>query len=869
MPARAVAWTFAVGIVFAASVARASGSGGDEADMVTWIERSCPTTANVETLVRLDQVAGKAVMDGLRQGRFRQAVRLVNAYLKCWSMQGALERSGMFETRLQALRQIPCFVTLVVFESEGRVDPDLARESLASCPEPGERPADGSEGAARVWAEEVRRRVHLVASFQPPGDVLEEAERWLSRMQAAGIVAEDGSVRWSKAEHAAAAVRVGIDSGVAADVPAQGDAQAAPGDGAAAEGQSPAPEAKDAGTADREAPDPVFAVRVLAAGAAVASGSMERLLAAFGGESAACSSMFLAALGFLQAVDLPRQAALPMILRAMVARAPLDVVATLSDRVSLKFKGKPCAVQALVSSLALSSLTAEVVDAAFKQGKGDRVVHLVAAAPAVIPVHGSPATRAAILADAVGLLKEGERIERMCQLGQARLDGADVDGALGTFQAAADEAQDEGAKGCVVEGRFRALILGRRTQSPAFGEAAVAWLTRDPAPREILERLLEPPDAERRSAAVKALAAVVMAKGSPGRQPVLEALLKVVDDAPGTPEAGAARVAVDAAGFPEDPQGRVTWALVAGRHHVTANEPIEARKAFDRAFGGLKPDMESARTGVVALLRWAAVDAKYALLDDLLPRAGAAHLLTPALLADLAGIVGEVGQRDRARRFVAMARGLKPSEPEEWVALADASARIEDTAVATKDLRRAGPEATWGGDAWMVQGRIASARGLHRDAVVAYSKAMEKRPTECQPRFFRGLALLLVGDPEGAESDFSGCVDDGSMGSQVMGALGYAQFDQSRFDDAEATFRRALERDSTAADNHLGLAMVLLRKGDVEGALAAWSRAVLLEPILEKGAKAASRKGFVYSDVQKKAWDDLRAARAGRKGGAK
>lgn len=866
MRGRTAAWIIAMGIVVQAGGARAAGVGGDEADLVQWLERSCPATPSAETMVRLDQIAGKAVMDGLRQGKFRTSVQLVNAYLKCWSRQGTLLRSGLFEPRLQALRQIPCFVPLVVFESEGRVDPDLARESLATCPEPAERPAEGDEAAVRVWAEEVRRRVHLFAASQPPGDVLDEAERWLGRMQAAGIVAEDGSVRWSKAgQILAAQAPLGADAAAQADVPVEGGKTSA----TEVEAEAPAQAGAAGDASGEEAPDPVFAVRVLAAGAAVASGNMERLLAAFGGESAACSSMFLAALGFLQAVELPRQAALPMILRAMVARAPLDVVAALSDRMAMKFKDKPCAVQALVSSLALSSLTAEVVDAAVKEGKGDRVVRLAAAAPSVILVRGAPATRAAILADVVGHLKEGERSERLCQLGQARQDAQDADGALAAYRTAAGEAANEGAMGCVIDGRLRSMILGRMTQSPAFGEAATAWLKRDPTPRDILARVLEPEDSERRSAAVGALAALVAARDAPGRQNVLEALLKVVDDEPGAPEASAALAAVDAAGFPEDAEGKATWALVAGRHYATAGDAAGARKAFGQAFGGLKPGMETARAGVVALLRWAAIDAKYTWLDDLLPRAGAARLLTPALLADLAGIVGEVGQRARARKYVSMARGLKPTAPEEWVALADASARIEDTVVAAKDLRRAGPEATWGADAWMVQGRIASAGGLHRDAVVAYSKAMEKRPSECQPRFFRGLALLLVGDPEGAESDFAGCVNDGNVGPQVLGALGYAQFDQSRFDAAEATFRRALERDSTAADNHLGLAMVLLRKGDDDGALAAWSRAVALEPVLEKGAKAASRKGFVYSDVQKKAWDDLRAARGGRKGRAK
>lgn len=866
MRARCAAWIATVGVLFQAVPTAAAQPGGDEADLVDWIRQACPKTPVVETLVRLDQVAGKAIMDRLRQGKYRTSVRLANAYLACWSQQGALLESGLFDARLEALRQIPCFVPLVIFEAEGRVDPDLARESLASCPDPGEKPPSEDERAARSWAEQVRRRMHLAAASQPPGDVLDEAERWLERMKAAGIIGPDGAARWTRGGEGAKDAGAGKGRDAARnDGASEGGEPAARGEpGEEGEGEEAAREEPE-----REAPDPVFAVRVLAAGAAVASGSLERLSASFGGDAEACSSMFLAALGFLQAVDLPRQAALPMILKTMVARAPLDVLVSLSDRVSRKYEDRPCAVQALVSSLALTSRDSAAVDAAVKEGRADQVVRLAAAAPSVVPVHGSPASRAAVLGALVGRLKGADRIERLCQLGNARVDGGEGAGALAAFADAAAEAPDERLGACAVEGRLRAMIVAGNTGDPAFGPAATAWLKRGPVAQEILAHLMEAGDDVRRADAVKALASVGTAKGVSAREPVLEALLKVVDDEPGSRAASAAQAAVDAAGFPEDPEGKVTWALVAGRHLATAGETDEAKKAFERAFGGLKAGMTSARGGVVALLHWAAITGRYSWLDTLMPRARAAGILTPGLAAELAGIVGEVGERERARRYVSLARTLKPTSSEEWVALADASSRIDDAAVASRDLRRAGPEEAWGADAWMVQGRIATARGLHRDAVSAYAKAMEKRPGECQPRFFHGLALLLVGDPEGAEADFAGCANDGNLGPQVTGALGYAQFDQSRFEEAEATFRRALERDSGAADNHLGLAMVLLRKGDVDGALASWSRATTLEPVLKLGAKAASRKGFVYSDVQKKAWDDLRAARAARKGGAK
>jgi tetratricopeptide (TPR) repeat protein len=229
--------------------------------------------------------------------------------------------------------------------------------------------------------------------------------------------------------------------------------------------------------------------------------------------------------------------------------------------------------------------------------------------------------------------------------------------------------------------------------------------------------------------------------------------------------------------------------------------------------------------------------------------------------------VGEVGERDRARRLLALARELKPGSPAVWVSLADGWARIDDVDQATRDLRRAGPESSWGPGAWRVQGRIMTARGNHRDAVAAWNKVVEAEPGECEPRFFRGLALMLVGDPEGAEADFEACLSQVNRGPQIRGALAYARFDQSRLDEAEKAFREALEADPDSADNHLGLALVRLRQGDPEAAVAGWREVLRREPAFAAGLKAVARKGYIYSEIQKRAFEDLmRAVPKGRGG---
>jgi tetratricopeptide (TPR) repeat protein len=820
----------------------------------------------METMIRLDQMAGKAIMDRMRLGRLRAAVHLANVYLDCWSRQGEMARSAAFASRLKTLRQIPCFVPLVVFETEGRIDGELAKESLASCPVPAARPASGDPAAGRAWAEEVRRRMHLVAAFQSPDMVLEEAELWLGRMKDAGILAADGNARWAHVSENEAQGKPGTLTGQNQKPP-----QSQPGPGEALEGQVEGLEPEGAaGDAGLDAvPDPVFAVRVLAAGAAVASGSLQKLVAAFGGEQAACSSMFLAALGFLQAVNLPREAALPMILRALVGRAPLDVMMDLSRRASKAYGDRPCAVQALVSSLALTSASSATVDAVVNGGGVDRLVELAAAAPSVIGLRGSPQTRAAILQKLVGQIKDTDRIVRLCQLGDVRIETGETDAALAAFADVLANAAEPRLRICAIDGRVRALVLGGRAADKSFVDAAIAWLKLGPAAREVLIRIMEPDKDALRAETVKAFAGAVVAKDAPGRQVVLDALQKVVDEEPGSGAAAAALKVLDASGYPDEAEARVTWALIAGRHHVVAGQAVLARSCFERAFAGLKPGMESASEGVTSLLRWAAADARYGWLDQLVPAARKAGIVTVESLANIAGILGEAGEHTRARKFVALAQALKPSKAQQWVSLADAASRFGDVKLATMFLGLAGPEESWDDAAWEVKGKIASLGGQYREAVVIWAKLIQRRPGDCQPRFLHGLALMMIGDPEGAESDFRACVDEGKQGGQMLGAMAYAQFDQSRFDDAEVTFRLALARDDRAADNHLGLAMVQLRKGLVEAAIASRYRAVELEPLLAKGAVAAARKGYVYSEIQKKAWEELDVELKRQKGGKK
>jgi tetratricopeptide (TPR) repeat protein len=335
--------------------------------------------------------------------------------------------------------------------------------------------------------------------------------------------------------------------------------------------------------------------------------------------------------------------------------------------------------------------------------------------------------------------------------------------------------------------------------------------------------------------------------------------VKVVDEHPGTDAAKAAVDVVEDAGWPKDKVDAPFWRFVQSRHHLVAKETSAARKALADGFRLANPDQEGLSEGVGALLRWMAVEKHYRILDDALQMARRGRLTRTRQLASVASIVGDDGQHSRARAILASARALGPESPDDWIALADAYARIDDAKSAQQCLDRAGPRETWGGDPWMVVGRIESSRKHYREAVAAYEKAMELSDERRPPLYFRGLSLLMLGDPEGAEADFRTSIELGNDGSQVLGALGYALFDQSRLDDAEDAFRQALALDEAAPDNHIGLAMTLLRADRTDDAMASYARALALDRDFEKGLRLLERKGFVYSDVQAKAWEDLRA----------
>lgn len=955
----------ALGIGFAAAQEHRSSSPADE-DLIRWIGDACPSTPDLMAVVRLDQVAGKAVTDWLRTGRYRDAQRLAARYLDCLrglglgdsggragGEGGGPEDEGPAAPRIAMLEQVLCFLPLVIFEVEQRVDADMTAQCLARCPRPPEDPP----GDRKVWGESVRRYLHLVAAVRPPAEVLKAALSFLEALRKAGFPFPDRFPRPPRPHGQASSEAQDEPASPATPGAAGGDGRVEQtgeaGSGDEVTGEDASGEGSASGQSEDEDPDPVFAAMVLGIGAAVAAGDLDGLLRVVGagkevdrgdreparagarvpagagkgpdreaeieaGDTAdddACSSAFLAALGVMQAMvgsphsrgaAVSRRAALPILQTAIVSRAPFEarmrtVRATLErfgdgrpgpdrsvppslERPAPQTRRKPCVVPQVVASLVLASLDAETFDRAVADGRAEDLALVVSATSIPVGLPGSADSRFQVLRLVADRATDDEDRGRwLCALGDAALAARRVADAAAAFGSAASLPEGPG-RSCGARGRLRALVADPTADPDRVTAAARAFLETGPDAPDVYGILAEASDPRGRIAAIKALceagrATRVDPVGGPGLvEAVMEALIKVVDSDPGSQAARLALDAVGRAGGPARPEDRAIWGLVSARHHLmspptrppTARHSMsrqerEANRVLKEAFSLAGPDTEGVQEGTAALLRWLAANDHVRVLDRAVALARTARVVEAPVLAQVGAIRGERGDRRRAKALLRQAILARPSGTGDWLTIADAYARIDEPALASAALDKAGPEASWDRRHYMIRGRIEMDRRRYREAAAAYTRASDLSRGECEPLFFRGLVRLLLGDAEGAAQDFERCMALGEGSSQVLGGLAYAHFDQSAWDRAEQTFREALAKDEATADNHVGLAMTLFRQGRLDEARQSFERAVELEPAMKKGYAEAERKGYVYTAIEKKAWTEMVRAFRGPK----
>ncbi len=127
------------------------------------------------------------------------------------------------------------------------------------------------------------------------------------------------------------------------------------------------------------------------------------------------------------------------------------------------------------------------------------------------------------------------------------------------------------------------------------------------------------------------------------------------------------------------------------------------------------------------------------------------------------------------------------------------------------------------GDALMLRGRYA-------DALAAYDAALESDPRDRSARYARGTALLALGDPEAAESDFRALLAAGPP--PTLGDLGLAQVEMAagRFGTAGKYLAEALAFDPGSAEAHFQHGMLLWHLGEAGDAVNEFEAALQIDP---------------------------------------
>ena len=137
--------------------------------------------------------------------------------------------------------------------------------------------------------------------------------------------------------------------------------------------------------------------------------------------------------------------------------------------------------------------------------------------------------------------------------------------------------------------------------------------------------------------------------------------------------------------------------------------------------------------------------------------------------------------------------------------------------------------------------------------------AGEVRPQEAQ-EIERAWHEILAGDTEAAERRLRKTLVDAPGLLPAETALAYARLRAGAHDEAARAFAVVLERKPDAISAVVGSAIALSRAGNPEGALAAYTRASVLDPA---NASIARRRGDLRLQVTDTRVGDARAAAAG------
>ncbi|HOU54660.1 MAG TPA: tetratricopeptide repeat protein [Myxococcota bacterium] len=833
-------------------------------DLVAQVIEGCPRQPDPAAYQALERKILGALSWAMRRGEVRDVLAAAEALESCRRRQPRTQDFDPADTPA-LIREVHCFLPLVLFEQQHQVDDGMARRGLQICPEPPDRPPEGAdEKAVRRWAERVRRHLLLSAMVGDPAEVLSRAMARIEALRQTGlwkemVGAEDGGTTTEE------------------DLLVQ-DLGAAPSGEEGEEGESSgeaggeAPATEEPAEADRDDEEefpgtsgiqnPLMTARVLATAAALATGRSEDLARALGGDQALCKSPLLEGMTLIQRM-LPFQTpALRLAQNRLLSPAVTGPIASLVEDLARRFPGKDCPTPGALALLALQSLSPEQVAVLVRRGETPRLAGLWRRVDDTVPVIGTAADRLVLLeALARGPEFPGQS-QRRCEWARTLIEGGMAREALEVLEA--------GGFGAECGRSLRVWAWGTVEKAAGKGDdrgtsAIQEWLQPPPEPEEVLRLLQEATPEEVQRYLIDRLGRHVVRPGTPvaQRKAVIRALVKLVDKAPGTSLAGAALAwARKARGWAENPGEEVMLDLIATRHFLEAGRETQARGAYRSALARVRPSMEET---VSAL--WVVTIQLLRERHDGWVREGRARLMAvppsdPMMTSAAAVELARRGMRDLAITVMRHATDQTLRTGGNRETLADTWLLLNRPEEARRVIAGGGTAGTGAEASDLLRARQAMAEKDYRKALGILGLLLDQDPGNTDLRYQRALARMLAGRAEEAEVDLRTCLRESPGNPMVLGALAYAQFDQGHYDEAEPSFRAALAIDDQEPDNLLGLALTLFRLGRLEEAREIWTSHLKGHPLFQGGVEAAEAAGYSYSDIQKQAWREFQKALA-------
>ncbi|WP_337172927.1 tetratricopeptide repeat protein [Paludisphaera sp.] len=150
-----------------------------------------------------------------------------------------------------------------------------------------------------------------------------------------------------------------------------------------------------------------------------------------------------------------------------------------------------------------------------------------------------------------------------------------------------------------------------------------------------------------------------------------------------------------------------------------------------------------------------------------------------------------------------------------------ASARLLDTGPGARVTKRQAA------DVEIAMGRAMEESGDLAGAEDAYARALAKDPRRADAEARLAVLAHQRGDEEASDRHFAAALKLAPDDPEILCDRGYSLYLRRSWADAEAHFRKALDRDPRHARAHNNLGLTQARRGDRDEALAAFARAGL------------------------------------------